>query len=46
MGCMLDNKCLVNYPDDGPCIGTDQVNMTPKGTVHEFLTPRMHVAQV
>jgi len=24
MGCMLDNQCLVDYPDDGPCIGTDQ----------------------
>jgi len=24
MQCMLDNKCLTQYPEDGPCIGTNE----------------------
>lgn len=24
MQCMLDNQCLSQYPEDGPCIGADK----------------------
>ena len=23
MGCMLDSGCLLQYPEDGPCVGSD-----------------------
>ena len=24
INCMLDNKCLRQYPEDGPCVGADE----------------------
>ena len=24
INCMLDNQCLEQYPEDGPCVGADE----------------------
>ena len=34
--CMLDNKCLKQYPDDGPCVGSNRDAITSVKTMEDI----------
>ena len=36
MQCMLDSECLEQYPEDGPCIGSDTDALASVKTMEEI----------
>ena len=36
IGCMLDKQCLEQYPEDGPCIGSDTDALASVKTMEEI----------
>ena len=36
MGCMLDSGCLLQYPEDGPCVGSDSDALQSVNTMEDI----------
>lgn len=36
IGCMLEHKCLAQYPEDGPCVGSDKDAITSVKTMEDI----------